>query len=45
MEGARDVAMAIIQEIDKITQDITDFKIREVNRQHCSLAGSRISMG
>lgn len=30
MEGARDVAVAIVKEIDELSQDITEFKIREV---------------
>ena len=30
MEGARDVATAIVREIDEITQDVEAFKIREV---------------
>lgn len=30
MEGARDVALAILKDIDELIQDITNFKIREV---------------
>eukprot|EP00210_Caulerpa_lentillifera_P000883 g854.t1 len=33
MEGARDVTLAILKDIDELIQDITNFRIREVSKQ------------